>query len=85
MDERLSQFFVCAAQLCADARLAELTVSVTLVGGRRIEGIPQPPPETDDPGQMVDETGYADQVSVGGVAVAFTDIVAVAVRRPDAD
>ncbi len=84
MDERLSQFFVCAAQLCTDARLAELTVSVTLAGGRRIEGIPAPPPETDDPGQMLDETGYADRVSVGGVDVAISDIVAVSVHRPGA-
>jgi hypothetical protein len=85
VDERLSQFYVCAAQLCADARLAQLTVSMTLAGGERLEGIPAPPPETSDPGQELDETGYAGWVSVGGVDVAFTDVVAVEVSRPAAD
>lgn len=82
MDERLSQFYVCAAQLCTDARLAELTVSVTLAGGGRVDGIPAAPPETSDPAQELDHTGYEDSVSVGGVEIALSDVVAVAVHRP---
>jgi len=81
MDERAAQFFLSVGRLCADARIGGMTVRLRLAGGDEIVGIPQPPPETEGPDEM-DGTGYADSVSVDGVAVSLSDVVEATVSHP---
>jgi hypothetical protein len=80
--DNVAQFFVSVGRLCADARLAGLTVALTVDGGREFVGVPEPPPETEDSDQL-DTTGYADAVTVGGIEVRLSDVVAATLRRPD--
>jgi hypothetical protein len=81
VDDRSSQFFVAVGRLCTDARLAGLTVRLSLDNGEQIVGVPEPPPETEG-GDELDSTGYADKVSVDGVAVPLSDVIEASVRRP---
>ena len=81
MDEREAQFFVSVGRLCTDARIGELTVRLTLVGGEEVVGIPQAPPETEGVEEL-DSTGYADSVSVAGVAIALSEVVEATVSHP---
>ena len=81
MDERAAQFFLSVGRLCADARIGGLTVRLTLAGGDEVVGIPNPPPETEGP-EEVDGIGYADSVTVDGVAVALSDVVEATVSHP---
>jgi hypothetical protein len=81
VDDSVAQFFVSVGRLCADARLAGLTVCLTLVGGQQFVGVPDPPPET-EAGDELDTTGYADAVTVGGIEVRLSDVVEASVRRP---
>jgi hypothetical protein len=81
VDDRVAQFFVSVGKLCADARLAGLTVCLTVVGGHQFVGVPEPPPETEADDEL-DTTGYADAVSVNGVKVRLSDVVEASVRRP---
>jgi hypothetical protein len=81
VDDNEAQFFVSVGKLCADARLAGLSVCLTLVGGARVEGVPEPPAET-EAGDELDTTGYADAVTVGGDTVRLSDVVEASLRRP---
>jgi hypothetical protein len=81
MDERAAQFFLSVGRLCADARIGGLTVRLRLAGGDEIVGVPNPPPQTEGPGE-VDGIGYADSVTVDGVAVALSDVVEATVSHP---
>jgi hypothetical protein len=81
MDERAAQFFLSVGRLCADARIGGMTVRLRLAGGDEIVGIPQPPPETEGPDEM-DGTGYADSVSVDGIAVSLSEVVEATVSHP---
>ena len=81
VDDSEAQFFVSVGKLCADARLAGLSVSLTLAGGDRVAGVPEPPVET-EAGDELDATGYVDAVTVGGVTVRLSDVVEASVRRP---
>jgi hypothetical protein len=81
MDEREAQFFLSVGRLCADARVGGLSVRLTLSGGDEVVGVPQPPPETEG-GAELDGTGYADSVSVDGVAVALSEVVEATVSHP---
>jgi hypothetical protein len=83
VDERVSQFFVSVGRLCADAHIGRLTVRLTLVSGAEIVGVPDPPPETEGSGEL-DATGYADGVTVAGVAVALSDVIEASVGHPGA-
>jgi hypothetical protein len=81
VDDSVAQFFVSVGRLCADARLAGLTVCLQMVDGRQVVGVPEPPPETEAADEL-DTTGYADAVSVDGVNVRLSDVVEASVRRP---
>jgi hypothetical protein len=81
VDDSESQFFVSVGRLCADAHLAGLTVCLRVLGGPRVVGVPEPPPETEGDDEL-DMTGYADALSVGGVSVRLSDVVEASVRRP---
>ena len=81
VDERVSQFYLSVGRLCADARLGGLTMRITLADGTEIIGVPQPPRETEGVEQL-DAIGYADEVTVDGVTVALSDVVAATVSRP---
>ena len=81
MDERASQFFLSVGTLCGDARIARLTVRLTLITGEELVGVPEPPPETEGDGEL-DTIGYADALTVGGVAVALSDVVEASVSHP---
>jgi hypothetical protein len=81
MDERASQFFLSVGRLCADARIAGLTVRLRLANGDEIAGIPEPPPETEGEGEL-DTIGYADAVTVDTTVVALSDVVEASVTHP---
>jgi hypothetical protein len=81
VDDSVAQFFVSVGKLCADARLAGLTVCLRVADGREFVGVPEPPLETEADDEL-DTTGYADAVSVGGVRVPLSDVVEASVRRP---
>jgi hypothetical protein len=81
VDDRDAQFFVSVGQLCADAHLGDLTVCLSLAGGEKVVGVPEPPPEREG-GDELDGTGYADAVSVGGLAVPLSEVLEASVRRP---
>jgi hypothetical protein len=83
MDERASQFFLSVGRLCADARIAGLTVRLRLANGDEIAGIPEPPPETEGEGEL-DTIGYADAVTVDTTVVALSDVVEASVTHPGA-
>jgi hypothetical protein len=82
MDERVSQFLLSVGKLCADARIGRLTVHLTVAGGERIAGVPEPPPTTEGDDEL-DAIGFADVVTVDGVRVALSDVVEASVMRPD--
>jgi hypothetical protein len=47
MEDRVAQFFVTVAKLCADASLGGLSVRVRLENGEHVVGVPAPPPESE--------------------------------------
>jgi hypothetical protein len=81
MEDRVAQFFVTVAKLCADASLGGLSVRVTLGNGEHVVGVPAPPPYSEGRDQL-DSTGYADTVSIDGTDVALSEVVEATVRRP---
>ncbi len=81
MDERVAHFFVCVGRMCGDARVARLTVSLTLASGEQVVGVPELPRETEGADEL-DTTGYADAVTVDGVTVPLSDVVEARIRRP---
>jgi hypothetical protein len=81
VDDSEAQFFVAVGKLCADARLAGLSVCLSVVGRRTFVGVPAPPPETEG-GDQLDSTGYADAIWVSDVEVRLSDVVEASVRRP---
>jgi hypothetical protein len=81
VDDRVAQFLVSVAKLCGDAHLGGFAVRLTLVDGRELQGVPEPPAETEGQGQ-VDDTGFVDQLSMDGVVVALSEVVQASVRRP---
>jgi hypothetical protein len=82
MDERASQFFLSVGRLCGDARIAHLTVRLTLATGDEVVGVPEPPRETEGDEEL-DGIGYADSVTVDGTAVALSDVVEASVVHPE--
>ena len=44
-------------------------------------GVPEVPPEAAG-GEQLDDTGYADTITVDGVAVRLSDVVEASIRRP---
>jgi hypothetical protein len=82
MDDRVAHFFVSVGRLCADARVGRMVVRLSLTSGEEILGVPGPPPETEGADEL-DTTGYADVLTVDGVAVALSDVAAVSLARPE--
>jgi hypothetical protein len=82
MDDRVAHFFVSVGRLCGDARVGGLVVRLTLVSGEEIVGVPAPPRETDGADEL-DGTGYADAVTVDGVAVPLSDVIEASVAHPE--
>jgi hypothetical protein len=82
MDDRVGHFFISVGKLCGDARVGRLVVRLTLVGGEQIVGVPAPPRETEGADEL-DGTGYADALTVDGVAVPLSDVVEASVARPE--
>jgi hypothetical protein len=81
VDDRAAHFFVSVGRLCGDARVGELVVRLTLVSGEEVVGVPAPPRETDGTDEL-DGTGYADALTVDGVAVSLSDVVEASVAHP---
>jgi hypothetical protein len=81
MDDRVAHFFVSVGRLCADARVGGLVVRLSLVNGEEVLGVPGPPPETEGDDEL-DTTGYADVLTVDGIAVALSDVAEVSLARP---
>jgi hypothetical protein len=44
-------------------------------------GVPEAPRETEG-GEQLDDTGYADAITVDGVAVRLSDVIEASIRRP---
>jgi hypothetical protein len=82
METVFEQYFLMVGELCEHARLARLPVEITLQSGRAIRGIPDPEQIADEDPDMLDHTGFADRLHVGGVTVKLHDVAAVCVRRP---
>jgi hypothetical protein len=82
VDDRAAQFFVSVGRLCADARVGGLVVRLTLVSGEELVGVPAPPPEPAGADEL-DATGYADALSVDGVAVPLSDVVEASIAHPE--
>ena len=82
MDDRACHFFLTVGRLCGDARIGGFAVRLRLVGGQQVVGVPEPQPETEGEHEL-DTIGYADAVTVDGVAVALSDVVEASVAHPD--
>jgi hypothetical protein len=80
VDDRVAQFVISVAKLCADAHVGGLTVRLRLVTGGQVVGVPEPPPETQGASEL-DDTGYVDTVKVDGVAVALSDVIEACIQR----
>jgi hypothetical protein len=81
VDDRAAHFFVSVGRLCGDARVGALVVRLTLVSGEEVVGVPAPPRETDGIDEL-DGTGYADALTVDGVAVPLSDVVQATIAHP---
>ena len=81
VDDRVAQFLVSVGRLCGDAHLGGFAVRLTLLDDSELRGVPEPPAETDGAGQL-DDTGFADQLSVDGVVVALSDVAEASIERP---
>jgi hypothetical protein len=81
VDDRVAQFLVAVGKLCGDAHLGGFAVRLRLLDDGEILGVPDPPAETDGAGQL-DDTGFADQLSVEGVVVALSDVAEASIQRP---
>ena len=81
MDDRVAHFFVSVGRLCGDARIGGLVVRLTLVSGEEVAGVPGLPRETEGADEL-DGTGYADALTVDGVAVPLSEVVAASVGHP---
>jgi hypothetical protein len=81
MDDRVAHFFVSVGRLCGDARVGRLVVRLRLANGEELVGVPAPPRETEAADEL-DTTGYADALTVDGVAVPLSDVVEASVARP---
>ena len=81
VDDRLAQFLVSVAKLCADAHVGELTVRLVLDNGEEVIGVAAPPPQSEGPDEL-DTTGYVDCVWIGGVAVPLSEVVEATIHRP---
>jgi hypothetical protein len=81
MDDRASHFFLTVGRLCGDARTGGFVVRLSLASGEDVVGVPEPPPETEGEDQL-DTIGYADAVTVDGIAVALSDVVEASVAHP---
>jgi hypothetical protein len=82
MDDRAAHFFVSVGRLCGDARVGGLVVHLTLASGEEVVGVPAPPRETEGIDEL-GETGYADALTVEGVAVALSDVIEASVAHPE--
>jgi hypothetical protein len=82
MDDRVAHFFVSVGRLCGDARVGGLVVRLTLVSGEEVVGVPGPPRETEGANEL-DGTGYADALTVDGVPVPLSEVVAASVGHPE--
>ena len=71
------------SEACEQARTGKLPVDITLRDGNVVSGVPAP--RQVEPGNPteVDDTGYAQQLVVGGNVVHLDDIVEVRLRSPD--
>jgi hypothetical protein len=81
IDERVAHFFVIVATLCGDARLGRLTLRLKLANGEEIAGVAEPVRETEGLDEL-GGIGYADAVTVDGVAVALSDVIEASIAHP---
>jgi hypothetical protein len=84
VDDRVAQFVVSIGTLCADAHVAQLPVRLSLATGDCVAGVPEAPQPTEGP-EQVDDTGFADAITIEGVAVQLSDVVEASIRRPGAE
>lgn len=77
-------FFFMVGSACENARVAHLPVEAVTRDGRRCVGVPQPlTAEEADPGEEVDHTGFARELTIGDAAVALDSIVALRISLPE--
>jgi hypothetical protein len=81
VDDRVAQFLVSVGKLCEDAHLGGFAVRLTLLDDSQLAGVPEPPAETAGAGQL-DDTGFADRLTVDGVVVALSDVAEASIQRP---
>jgi len=83
IDERVAHFFVIVATLCGDTRLGRLTLRLKLASGEEIAGVAEPVRETEGSDEL-SGIGYANAVTLDGVAVALSDVVEASIAHPGA-
>jgi hypothetical protein len=81
VDDRVAQYLVSIGKLCADARVGRLAVQLRPTSGDWVVGVPEAPREAEG-GEQLDDTGYADAITVDGVAVRLSDVIEASIRRP---
>jgi hypothetical protein len=84
MNDRVAQFYVAVARVCADAALADIGVRMRLANGDEVAGVPAAPRSAAAPDEL-DGTGYADGLRIDGVLFALSAVVAVTLEHPDGE
>lgn len=81
MDDERSHYLIMLGDVCVAARIASLSVEVLTADGTRLSGVPAPQtPDAD--AEAVDDTGYANDLFIGGQCVPLDTVVEFVVRTP---
>ncbi len=83
MHDRQAQFLIAVGDLCQLAATAHLPVEIATQSGVRAVGIPGPPGLA-QPGEQVDDTGYASTFRVDNAIIKLADVVECTIRAPRA-
>ena len=75
-------YMVLVGEVCELARAGGLAVEVTTRGGRRIRGVPEPRPVNPDDPDEVDDTGFANDLTVDGEVVGLVEVTEIRIPAP---
>jgi hypothetical protein len=75
-------YLVIVGDVCNAARLAGLQVRVMTRDGRSVIGVPEAEEAPSDSPREVDDTGYTNDLVVGGARVALDQVAEVRLAAP---
>lgn len=81
MNDRRAHFLTLTGDACVAAGLANIDVELLLADGTTTTGVPSPLSRDEGHGAL-DQTGYANQLSLDGHGVLLEDIVGFVIRSP---